>query len=492
MQNSQSLKKATIRGLFWSLFEGVVSRGLRFIIGIVLARLLVPEMFGLVAMLMIFITLGEIFVDSGFGAALIQKHNITELEICTVFYFNMLLGLISATILFISAPGIAAFYNQPDLIWMARALSSIFIFDSFGMVQSNLLVKRVDFKSRAKLAAIANFISGMLGIAMAIMGCGVWSLVMQQISTSGIRNLLYWFYGHWRPHILFSINVLGQMLRFSISILASGILNRTSESVYYMIIGKIFSTFTLGIFSRANQLQGFPSTTLAILVGRVAFPVFSKLQHSPLRLKRALRNTLTMLSFLIFPIMIGIIVVAKPLILVILTEKWAATIPYLQLLAFVGMSYPLDWIRQRALQAIGRPDLSLRVEIVKKVALFVSIAIMWYFGIYGIIAGMIFASLLSFSLSIKYTALFTRYSTREQLLDMLPYLIISIIMGVIASSVGYLLDNFSPLIQLFVQCFVGFFSYVCITWLFRLAAIMEIMQELQKFQGNKQDISLSI
>jgi len=480
LPSSQSLKKDTIKGLSWSLIEAASSQGIRFVIGIILARLLVPEMFGLIAMLLIFITFGEIFVDSGFGTALIQKQKITEREICSVFYFNIFVGLIAAALLFFAAPVIAAFYNQPTLTPLTRLLSLIFIINSLGTIQSILLIKRVDFRSLAKLSTISNFISGIIGISLAVMGYGVWSLVIQQISAAVAKNFLYWFYSAWRPSLLFSINAIRQMLRFSLSILAIGILNRTSESIYYMVIGKLFSATDLGIFSRANQLQSFPSSALGMIVGRVTFPVFAKVQHDPPILKLGLRKTLTILAFLIFPIMVGIAAVAKPLILVLLTDKWAATIPYLKLLSVVGILFPLEWIRQQAIQAVGRPDLSLRVEIIKKLALFISIAVMWYWGIFGIIAGMIFSSLLSLSLNIRYIAIVTQYSTREQLRDMLPYFTISIIMGAIVFSISYLLDNYSPLYQLLIQSFTGFLFYVGIAWVFRTSAIMSIQQELRQ------------
>ena len=481
----ESLKKATIKGLVWSLIETAGSQGMRFIIGIVLARLLVPEMFGLIAMLMIFITLGEIFVDSGFGTALIQKHTATELEICSVFYFNILVGFIAAALLFFTAPVIAAFYQQPLLTSLARALSLIFIINSFGMIQGNLLVKKVDFKSQAKLTTLANLVSGLIGIVLALMGLGVWSLVIQQIAASAIRNFLYWFYSDWRPRFLFSIYPLQRMLKFGLSILATGILNRTTDSVYYMVIGKLFSASDLGIFSRAQQLEGFPSSTLATLVGRVTFPVFSKLQHDPDTLKQGVKKTLTSIAFLICPVMIGIAVVAKPLVLVLLTEKWAATIPYLQLLCIVGMFFPMEWIRQQVIQAVGRPDLSLRVEIVKKLILFISIAIAWYWGIFGIIAGMILASVLSLWLNIKYTAILTQYSIREQLLDMQPYVIISIAMGGVVFSLGCLLQNYHPFFQLMVQILAGFIFYVGGIWIFRTPAYMVIQEELIKLLRKK-------
>lgn len=477
----QALKKSTLKGLSWSLIESVSTQGIRFIIGVILARLLLPEMFGLVAMLLIFITLGEIFVDSGFGTALIQKQNITEIEICSVFYFNILVGLIAAALLFLGAPFIAAFYNQPTLIPLAQSLSVIFIINSLGMVQSNILVKKVDFKSLAKLNTIANMISGLAAILMAFIGYGIWSLIIQQVSAAAIRNIFYWLYSDWRPSFVFSSKSIHQMLKFSLSILAIGILNRTTESVYYMVIGKLFSANELGYFSRASQLQNFPSHTSAMLVGRVTFPVFSKMQNDPVILKSGLQKILIIIAFIIFPVMAGMAAVAKPLISVLLTDKWLAAVPYLQLLTIVGVFYPLEWIRQQAIQAVGRPELSLRIEIVKKLALFVSIAVMWYWGIIGIIAGIIFASILSFSLNVFYTSVVTQYSVREQLLDMLPYIIISIIMGIISFSIVILLINYHPLYQLLIASIIGFLFYIGTMSIIQTSAMSVIQKEVKLY-----------
>lgn len=479
--NSHYLKKSTIKGLSWSLIESVSSQGIRFLIGVILARLLLPEMFGLVAMLLIFITLGEIFVDSGFGTAIIQKQELTEIETSSVFYFNIIIGFIAAALLFYGSTLIAKFYNQPALEPLAKSLSLIFIINSFGMVQSNILVKKVDFKSLAKINTFANLISGLTAIILAFVGYGIWSLIIQQLSAAAIRNISYWLYSNWRPGFVFSSNSIRQMLKFSLSILIIGILNRTTESFYYMIIGKLFSASELGFFSRANQLQSFPSHTSAMLVGRVTFPVFSKIQNDPEILKSGLQKILTILSFIIFPVMVGMAAVAKPLISVLLTDKWLSAVPYLQLLTVVGVFYPLEWIRQQAMQAVGRPDLSLRIEIVKKLALFASVAVMWYWGVFGIITGIIFASVLSFSLNVFYTSIVTQYSTKEQLYDMAPYIIISLIMGILSYSMVILLENYSSFCQLFIPSIAGFLFYIGIMFIIQTSAITSIQAELKLY-----------
>lgn len=256
----------------------------------------------------------------------------------------------------------------------------------------------------------------------------------------------------------------------------TGLLNRTTESIYYIIIGKLFSATELGFFSRALPLEALPSSVLATLVGRVTFPVFSKLQHDPNALKQGIRKTLVIVTFLICPTMIGIAAAARPIVVVLLTEKWAATIPYLRLLCVAGMLFPLEFIRQQAIQAVGRPGLSLRVEAIKKVILFVAIGTMWYWGVRGIIAGMIVASTFSLFLNIKCMATVTQYSVREQISDMVPYLVISFAMGVAVFGLGYLLRHHHPLYQLMVQVIAGFVFYAGSTWIFRVPACTAIRE----------------
>jgi O-antigen/teichoic acid export membrane protein len=441
-------------------------------------------MFGLVAMLLIFITLGEIFVDSGFCAALIQKQKITELEICSVFYFNIFIGFISTAFLYFGSSLISSFYDQPMLKPLAQSLSIIFIINSLGTVQSNLLVKNVDIKSLAKINSFAYLTSGIVAIFFAFAGYGVWSLVIQQLLAATIKNILYWFFNSWRPSLKFSIKSMLHMLKFSFSILIVGILNRISESVNYIVIGKLFSANELGLFSRADQLQTFPSHTLATLVGRVTFPVFSKMQNDPATLKSGLQKILVIVAFILFPVMVGMAAVAKPLISVLLTDKWLSTVPYFQLLSIVGVFFPMEWIRQQAMQAVGRPDLSLKIEIVKKTALFMNIAIMWHWGIIGIISGMILASILSFALNVFYTSTITLYSIKEQIFDLLPYFLISVIMGIISFTAINLLHNYNPIFQLLIASLTGFLFYMSATSIFRTSAITAIQNELHLYLKN--------
>lgn len=476
---TQSLKTSSIKGLFWSLIDSIGYRSIHFIVGIILARLLVPEMFGLLAMLMIIIVLCEVLMDSGFGAALIQKHNIDDYDICSTFYFNIAIGILTGLLLFISAPIIAAFYNQPLISPMARVMSFMLVIDALGIVQANLLVRNMQFKARAKITFTAHLLAGAIGIVMAFGGLGVWSLVVQQLAASTVRTSCFWFFCNWKPKLLFSVNSLRVMLKFSLSILATSLLSRITESTYYLIIGKLFSAYDLGIFSRSQQLQGFASGTLSMIIGRVTFSTFSKMQHKPDEFRNVAQKTLTLVAFILFPIMAGIASVAEPLVIFLLTSKWSDTIPCIQLLCISGVLQSFDWIRQRIIHAAGRPDLTLKAEVISKIILFFLIAFSWRWGLYGIIAAIIFASLISFSINLRYLAKVTEYSVKKQLFDMLPYATTVGIMTLLVFLTSFLVRTYHPLLQIIIQSTVGCIFYIGVTWLFQMSAPVILHKEIK-------------
>jgi len=318
-----------------------LKKAVQFVIGIVLARLLFPEQFGLIGMLTIFMAVIRTFLDSGFGAALIQKREVTQTDICSIFYFNIAIGLVTAGLLCLGAPWIAAFYNQPILTPLTRALSLTIVINSFGLIQSTILVKNINFKTQTKVTMISGILSGSIGITMAGFGFGVWSLVVQQIAASFFSTVSLWAFSSWRPALILSFDALREMFGFGSRMLFSGVLNQIFDNIYLVVIGKLFSAVDLGFFTRAKSLNDIPSQTLADMTGRVTFPVFATIQDDPARLKRGLNRTLTTLVLLNFPMMIGMAVMARPLVLVLLTEKWAPCIPFLQLLCLAGLLYPL-------------------------------------------------------------------------------------------------------------------------------------------------------
>jgi O-antigen/teichoic acid export membrane protein len=472
---NQSLKSQTVRGLFWSFLESAGLKGVQFAVGVVLARILFPEQFGLIGMLTIFMAVAQAFIDSGFGAALIQKREVTATDMCSIFYFNIFLGLVSAGILCGVAPLIADFYSQPTLTLLTRALSLILVINSFGLIQETILAKQISFKTNTQASLVASVLSGVAGVILAATGFGVWALVAQQILSSLFRTLFLWFLSSWRPAWAFSFESLRKMFGFGSKMLISGLLNQIFSNCYLLIIGRLFSATDLGFFTRAKTLGELPAQTLSWMVGRVTFPAFSKIQDDPARLKSGLKKALVLLVMVNFPMMICLLVIARPLVLLLLTEKWTDSIPYLQLFCVVELMFPLHLINLNVLQAIGRSDLFLRLEIIKKILIIINVSITWQWGISAMICGMIITSLLSYYLNSYYIGTLINYAIREQFWDFAAYLLMAGLTAIGVYAVGLL--SFPNLwSQLVVQLSIGMFSYVGLCRLFRLSVFMDVWQ----------------
>lgn len=472
---SESLKTKTIQGLFWSFIESVGLQGVRFIIGIILARLLFPEQFGLIGMLMIFMAIAQTFLDSGFGAALIQKKDPTQKDICSIFYFNIFIGFIITGIMWFFAPSIASFFNQPILTKITRAMSLIIIINSFGLIQGTILSKQIDFKTQTKVSLIASGTSGVVGIIFAANGFGVWSLVVQQISSSFFRTVLLWVLSTWRPALIFSLESIRKMFAFGSKLLASALLDQIFENIYFLVIGRLFSATDLGFFTRAKAFGDLPAYTLSGLIARVLFPVFSTIQDDPIKLKKGMKKALAFLVLVNFPMMVGLAATARPLVLVLITEKWTESVIYLQLISVMGLLYPLHVINLSLLKALGRSDLFLRLEILKKIFIIINIAITWQWGISTMICGMIATSVVSYYLNSYYTGILIGYPIREQLHDLAPCLIVAVSMGVIIHAVSFL--PFPSLwSMLLVQILTAIVVYAGICRLLQIRAYMEIWQ----------------
>ena len=475
---SDRLKSKTLHALSWSLLEIVGSQGIQFVILIILARLLLPKDFGLIAMLTIFIAVAKSFINSGFSQALIQKQNVTYVDECSIFYFNILVGFFAAGLLCSATPWIAGFYNQPLLIPLTCALSLNLIINAFGLIQRTLLTKHIDFKTQLKVNVIATVISGTTGITMALNGFGVWSLVAYSLSNNFFRTVLLWFFNSWRPSMVFSFASLRSMFAFGSRLLASGLLNTLFDNIYLVVIGKLFSPVDLGFYSRAKEFQQQPVLAISSVVGRVTFPVFSLIQDDKPRLKRGVRAALTMLVIINFPMMVGLAIVAKPLVLVLLTEKWLSCVPYLQLLCVVGMLYPVHAINLNILKARGRSDLFLRLEILKRILVVIVIAVTCRWGIIALIYGQIATSCLAYFLNAYYTGKMLNYPIAEQIQDLIPSLALAGIMGLGVYALKYASIS-NQLALLSAQIMTGIVLYAALCYIFRMSSFMEVIEMIK-------------
>ena len=445
----------------------------QFVVGIVLARLLLPEDFGLIGMLVIFMAIAQAFLDSGFGAALIQKKGITEEDVCSIFYFNISVGIGAAGLLCLFSPWIANFFNQPVLKPLVRVMSIIIVINSFGLIQDTLLRKRIDFRSITIATLIASVSSGIVGILLAINGFGVWSLAVQQITNSFTRTVMLWFINAWRPALIFKMASLKGMFGFGSRLLASSLLSQIFDNIYLIVIGKMFSAADLGYYTRAKQFQELPTMSLSGMVAKVIFPVFSEIKDDPIRLKRGLKKALTSLGLINFPMMIGLAVVSKPLVLTLLTDKWISCVPFLQVLCVVGMLFPLHLINLNLLQALGRSDLFLRLEIIKKILIVISIAITYRWGILPMIWGQVVVSVLSYFLNCYYSMIFIKYSMIEQLRDLLSCMVASALMGFGVYCISLMSFNNISLL-LIIQVLFGILIYFTVCRVFQMEAFMEL------------------
>jgi teichuronic acid exporter len=465
------LRVRAINATFWSLLDAIGVRLVQFVIGIVLARLLLPEQFGLIGMLTIFMAVSQTFLSSGFGSALIQKKEVARADASSVFYYNVVVSLALAGVLCLTAPWIAAFYRQPLLTQLTQAMSLVIVINSFVVVQTAMLIRNVDFKTQTKINLIAGTCSGLIGVAMAYRGFGVWSLVAQQVSEALFRAALFWLFNRWRPALVFSFRSLHQMFTFGSRVLASALLDQVFSKIYYVIIGRLFSVATLGFYTRASSLVDLPSVTLTSIVTRVSFPVFSSIQTENERLTRGLRRALTMLVFVNSPLMIGLAVVAKPLVQVLLTERWLPSVPYIQLLCIVGLLLPLQTLNLNVITAIGRSDLVLRLELIKKALLVLIMVIVWRWGIMALIWGYIGVSCLGYLFNSYYTGRILGYNALKQMRDIAVYFMFSAVVGTAVYLLG-ILEFPNDLLRLLSQICAGLVLYPLLCGMFRLPAFV--------------------
>lgn len=471
---NDNLKRTTTRGMFWSFFERIGEKGIQFVIFIILARLLLPEQFGLIAMLAIFIAIAQSFIDSGFGSALIQKKDANHLDECSIFYCNIVFGFVAAALLFFAAPWIASFYNAPILTRLTQALSLNLIINSFAIVQTALLTKHIEFKSQMTINLSALVISGGIGVTMAYFGYGVWSLVCQSLSSNLVRTILLWVMLKWRPALIFSITSLRTMFNFGSKLLFSGLIDRIYNNLLPVFIGKVFSAADLGFYSRAYSFQQVPVGTITDSVARVTYPAFCSIQDDKPRLKRGVQKALTIMVMLNFPLMFGLAIVAEPLVIFLLTEKWLPCVPYLQLLCGLGLIFPLHVINLNALQAQGRSDLFFRLEVIKKIIAVVLLFVTYRWGISMMIVGQIVCSILCYFLNSYYTGKFLHYSIIEQIIDLSHTFMISTLMAAMVYSIRYLsIPNQN--ILLFAQVATGIIFYIVLCRVTKLSSFMETM-----------------
>lgn len=469
MKQENSLKKKTISGLLWSFGDMMGNQGIQFIIQIILARLLLPEDFGIIGMILVFVALSNSLVDSGFTQALIRDQKADQTDYSTVFYFNLVVSVSIYGVLFLSAPLISTFFEEDQLTALVRVLALGVIINAFSIIPRAMFTKEVDFKVQAKVNMAASIVSGIIAVAMALLGFGVWSLVVRMLALNGVQAILLVFYRRWLPSLVFSTASFKRLFGFGWKLLVSGLIDTAYDNIYYVIIGKQYSATSLGYYTNAAKFSDVATQTLTATIQRVTYPVLSGIQDQEERLKQSFKKVIKLSGFLIFPIMIGVAAVAEPLILLIFGEKWATMIPYFQLLCIAGMLYPIHALNLNILQVKGRSDLFLYLEIIKTIIPTILIlAVIWMdWGITILVITIVLDSYISLFINIYFSGREISYGVKEQVLDLLPIYAISVGMGAVVYGVGKLVP-FSELLTLILQIGLGVVLYILICKLLRI------------------------
>lgn len=437
-----SLGQETLKGVGWSAFERLSYQGITFIIQLILARLLTPDDYGVIAMLAIFLQIAQVFIDSGFANALIKKQDCTEADYSTVFFYNLGVSVLLYGLLFFSASAIARFYDNQLLIPVVRVLSLTLIFNALSIVQQTQLVKKVDFKSQSIVTFTSAVISGGVGIYFAFKGYGPWALVIQQLLNSILKLLLYVAVVRWLPSLVFSGSSFKYVFNFGSKLVVSSLIDVIYKNLYKLVIGKKFTERELGYYSKAEEFALFPSSNVGNIISRVCYPILSRIQNDNERLAVVYRQLIRYSSWLIFPMMIGLLAVSEPFIISFLKEQWAPAVPILRILCLDWMFDIICVLNQNLLFVKGRTDLVLKLQIVKKsialAILFASVP----FGVIGMCWGRVLYSVIAVCINTYYTKKIIGLGLFTQILDFIPYLLAASVMGVVAFWSTGLVDSY--------------------------------------------------
>lgn len=450
---TNSIKSTTLVGMWWSFIENIAGSGITFIVTLILARILTPQEFGVIGIINIFIVIFNSIADSGFSNALIRKINVSNDDYNTVFILNIVLGVFLFFILFICAPYISYFFENNELVSLTRVMGLIVIINAFGIIQRTILTKRIDFRTQTKVSVIASIGSGIVGIGMAIMNFGVWSLVGQQIIRQVLSSSLLWIFNNWRPTLEFSITSFKELFGFGWKLLVSGLINNIWEQLYTIVIGKCYTTESLGQYTRARGFTDIVSINLTSVIQRVSFPVLSSIQDERERMKQAYKKIIKSSMFITFVLMLGLAAIAKSMVLVLVGDKWLPSVEYIQIICFSSMLYPLHAINLNMLQVQGRSDLFLYLEILKKIIAFGPLMLGVFIGIKWMLWGSVLSGLIAYYLNSYYSGKLLQYSIKEQIVDIMPSFLLSILMAVIVYSISFI--SISPFIILPLQLILG-------------------------------------
>lgn len=428
INNQDSLKKKATAGVFWITAQRFSQVIVNFVSGVVLARLLTPDDYGLVGMLAIFMLVSGMFIDGGFGFAIIQKKRPTQEDYSTVFYWNLGLAIILYIVLYAAAPSIAIFYKVPLLSKVLRVQGVLLIINALRAIHENMLNKQFQFKKLAVTTIASSIISLAVTIWMAYKGYGVWALVAQNMILQTIPMVVYWLTNKWYPKLMFSIKSFKELFSFGFYMLMNGLMVTIVNNIQGLLIGRLYNPATMGYYSKAQSTETLASTTISQVISQVSFPLYSELQDQMEKLKAVIRRLTTTMAFVCFPMLFILILLAKPLFVLLYSAKWLDSVPYFQLLCISGLAISLSSINTQPIAAIGKSKLMFYWGVVKQVlSLGLIVGGLLIAGIWGLLVGMVIKSWLSYFINCYLIDKYIGYGIKEQIVDLMPVLVLSFI-----------------------------------------------------------------
>lgn len=469
--SESSLRNKTIKGTFWSAADAFLGQGITFVVGIVLARLLSPEEYGMIGICLIFTTILNGIVDSGFSNAIIRKKEATNEDYNTMFITNMVVSVVLYALLYFSAPLISSFF-QMELTSIVRVIGLVLIINGLSLTQQTNLTKKIDFKTKTKASIVSAILSGAIGIGMAYAGFGVWALVSQLLSRQMVYTIALWILNRWMPNFHFSMESFKYMWGFGWKLLVSGLLDRLWAQMYQVVVGKFYNAATLGQYTRGQEYANIFSANITLIVQRVTYPVLAEVQDEKERMVSAYRKVIKVTMFVTCVCMISLGAVAEPLIYCLIGEKWHQAATFLPLICISMSLYPLHAINLNMLQVQGRSDIYLYLEIVKKIIAIGPLCIGIFFDIYWMLIGSIVTGFICFFLNSYYTGKKLGYSSWKQLKDIAPSYGVALVIALAVYFLKYL--PLSHWIILPMQITLGILVFFAVCETIKLSEYIEI------------------
>ena len=479
----QNTKSKVLSSLLWKFMERGGTQGIQFIVQIVLARILLPNDYGIISLIAIFITIANVFVQSGFNTALIQKKDANETDFSSVFYLSLFVAALLYVTLFSTAPFIANFYDTPQLVAVLRVLSITLFFGAFNSIQNAVISKKMQFKKLFFSSLGSMILSGMIGIVLAYAGFGVWALVAQQLINQFSIIVILWFTIKWRPKLIFSFERIKELFSYGWKLLVSSLIDTLDKNLRSLIVGKIYSPSMLGFYNRGDQFPQLIVSNINGSIQSVMLPALSSEQNNKQRVKEMVRRSIITSSFLVLPMMIGLAVIGEPLVKILLTDKWLPCVPFLQVFCLSYALWPIHTANLQAINALGRSDIFLKLEIIKKIIGLAILGISMFFGVYGIAIGTLISGIICTFINAYPNLKLLNYSYTEQIKDITPSLILSLIMGCASYSIKWF--GMSAWLTLILQIFIGAIIYIGLAKIFKLECFTYLLNTVKDMLKNR-------